>query len=242
MNHAKALGIATAYDMHIECAEGNLNPDWKLDKPVDFHRFREKLGMQMLKYDPRERMYPGDEKFRVSTQQNQAQRRRTTSPSRSSSPDKSIRSTSSGVCEDDLSSNTDASRLCGFLDPLIEHIESVKRFPGTNGRVCVVCGARTAKCCGKCDKAMHMSPPDDVDSKVTCFMHYHNTGFFGLARDDCRMVRRKQKDWSFPSIDERKANSREMKIIHKRHRDKMQPNSNDNADNEDTNSSSRAEN
>jgi len=52
MNHAKALAIVTAYDMYLECCEGKLNPDWKVDKPVDFHLFRERLGTQMLKYDP----------------------------------------------------------------------------------------------------------------------------------------------------------------------------------------------
>lgn len=45
MNHGKALAVTTAYDMYLECAEGNLNSDWKVSKPVDFHRFREKLGM-----------------------------------------------------------------------------------------------------------------------------------------------------------------------------------------------------
>ena len=69
MTHAKALAILTCYDMHLECCEGNLNPEWKAH-PVDFHRFWEKLSMQMMKYDPRKREYPGDEKFRVSTQQN----------------------------------------------------------------------------------------------------------------------------------------------------------------------------
>jgi len=55
MNHAKALAIVAACDMHLECCEGKLNPDWKVDKPVDFHRFRERLGMQMLKHDARDK-------------------------------------------------------------------------------------------------------------------------------------------------------------------------------------------
>jgi len=70
MNHGKALAVTTAYDMYLECCEGNLNGDWKVPKPVDFHQFREKLGMQMMQYDPRKRLYLGDDKFRVCTQQN----------------------------------------------------------------------------------------------------------------------------------------------------------------------------
>jgi len=136
MNHGKALAIVTVYDMYLECAEGKLNPEWIVKKPVCFHCFREKLGMQMLQHHPRTRLYPGDEKFRACTQQNQRQRRRTTSPLSisSASTARSTQSTSSGVCEDDLSSHTESSkRLCGFLDPVIAHMESCKRFPGTNG-------------------------------------------------------------------------------------------------------------
>jgi len=219
MNHAKCLAIVTAYDMYLEAAEGNLNPNWKVPKPLDFHRFREILGMQMMQYDPRQRRYPGDEKFRVSTQQNQAHRRRT-SPSRSTSPARSIRSTSSGISEDNLASQDSSKRLCGFLDPLIEHQESVKRFPGHNQKVCVVCGVNSSKHCGKCGKAMHIDHgPKETDSNVSCFVHYHDTGFFGLARDDCQIVKRKQKDWTFPSQQQRKINTQQMKIIHKKHKD-----------------------
>jgi len=95
MLHAKALAIVTAYDMYLECAESNVNPDWKVKKPVSFHHFQERLAVQMLTYDPRKREYPGDEKFRISTQQNQAQQRHTTSPS--CSPTRSATSSSSGV-------------------------------------------------------------------------------------------------------------------------------------------------
>ena len=34
MNHAKAMGLAVAYDMYKECAKGGVNPEWKVDKPV----------------------------------------------------------------------------------------------------------------------------------------------------------------------------------------------------------------
>jgi len=74
MNHATALAVVTACDMCIECAEGKLDPQWSPKHPVDFHRFQEKLAMQMLHCDPRKRLHKGDEKFCVSIQQNQAQR------------------------------------------------------------------------------------------------------------------------------------------------------------------------
>ena len=222
MNHAKCLGIVTAHDTCLEAAEGNLNADWKVAKPVDFHRFREILGMQVMKCDPRHRVHPGDEKFRASTQQSQEQRGRTTSPERRpTSPARSINSTSSGVSEHDVASQDSSKRLCGFLDTLIQHQESAKRFPGHNQQVCVVCGANSSKCCSKCGKALRFDHgPKDMDTDVSCFVQCHDAGFFGLARDDCRIVKRKRGDWRFLTTQQRKLNTQQMKIIHKRLKDK----------------------
>ena len=50
--HAKALTCAVAYNTYCECAEGNLNPAWKIDKPLMFWQFQDKLGRQLLVYDP----------------------------------------------------------------------------------------------------------------------------------------------------------------------------------------------
>jgi len=175
--------------------------------------------MQMLTYDPRKRLYLGDEKFRVCTQQNKAQCRRTARSSSSSSS----QSTSSGVGDQEYSMETASStRLCGFLDPLFEHQESMKRFPGHNGRVCFVCGGRTSTCCTKCGVALHASPPEGQDTKVPCFLLYHNTGFYGLARHDCGIVRHRQRDWTFPSEAERSLNCQQMKVVHKRFKDNQQ--------------------
>jgi len=90
------MAVVIAYDMHLECCEGNLDSSWTTKDYVDFHRFREKLGMQMLASDPQRRQYHGEEKFRVHIQQNAHQRRRSTSPVRS------IQSTDSGVSEGDF--------------------------------------------------------------------------------------------------------------------------------------------
>ena len=62
MLHGKALAVVVAYDMYLEVAEGNLRGEWKLDEPMSFWRFHEKLAEGMLKYKPSARKYPGDEK------------------------------------------------------------------------------------------------------------------------------------------------------------------------------------
>jgi hypothetical protein len=38
--------------MCLECCEGKLNAEWKIEKPLNFWQFREKLSEQMLEYKP----------------------------------------------------------------------------------------------------------------------------------------------------------------------------------------------
>ena len=53
-NHAMALAIVVAYEMYLECAQGELRQEWKIDrkKIMDFHTFRERLLFQGLQYFP----------------------------------------------------------------------------------------------------------------------------------------------------------------------------------------------
>ena len=67
--HGKAMAMVVVYDMYLEVAEGKINNDWKLDDPMEFWRFREKLENSMLRYKPIARKYSGDEIIRPSTQQ-----------------------------------------------------------------------------------------------------------------------------------------------------------------------------
>jgi hypothetical protein len=62
MLHAKKLAISVAYDMYLECCEGDLDEDWfiKEKSRMTFHDFRENLSTQMMKYDPSQNKYKGD--------------------------------------------------------------------------------------------------------------------------------------------------------------------------------------
>jgi hypothetical protein len=74
-SHAKSMAIVTTCDMYNECAEGKLDPSLKV-QIEDFHTFRERLLEQMLQYNPRHRLYPGDDNLRDCTQQNKKQRQK----------------------------------------------------------------------------------------------------------------------------------------------------------------------
>jgi hypothetical protein len=50
--HAKGLAVVVVFDMCLECYEGELNAEWKIEKLLDFWHFREKLSEQMLDCEP----------------------------------------------------------------------------------------------------------------------------------------------------------------------------------------------
>ena len=62
MIHTKKLGISVAYDMFLECCEGNFNEDWFISEKsrMYLHEFRENLSTQMMNYDPRHNKFKGD--------------------------------------------------------------------------------------------------------------------------------------------------------------------------------------
>jgi hypothetical protein len=51
------------------CTKGDIEPAWKVEKPMYFWSFREKLSEQMLQYKPTRRKYPGDANMQAATQQ-----------------------------------------------------------------------------------------------------------------------------------------------------------------------------
>lgn len=122
-------------------------------------------------------------------------------------------STASGLTSDDLEAVSVC--LCGVLDPLINHMESIGRLPGNNARVCVVCGVDTCNICKLCDKPMHFSAlPKDSTMTVPCFYQYHNTCFYGLAKDDIKLMGVRKKDFKTPNDKYRKRHSFEMVQLH----------------------------
>jgi len=59
--HGHALALCQSWQMYLECASGTVDPEWKLDKPLDCPQFRLKMGKQMCQYQASMNRYPGDE-------------------------------------------------------------------------------------------------------------------------------------------------------------------------------------
>jgi len=67
--HAKAIAMSMAYSLYLHCAEGSVDPDWKV-VAVSVSRFQQKMSLQMVQYRPSDMKYPGDSKMRKATQTN----------------------------------------------------------------------------------------------------------------------------------------------------------------------------
>ncbi|MFM8622856.1 MAG: hypothetical protein ACKOB3_05715, partial [Holophagaceae bacterium] len=67
MRHGKALAMSIAYQIYLQCAEGGVDPDWKVP-PLSGPLFKKKMSYQMVNYRARNMHYPGDEKMRGATQ------------------------------------------------------------------------------------------------------------------------------------------------------------------------------
>jgi hypothetical protein len=187
MIHGFAMTVVTAYDMYLECCEGNLEQEWKVDKPMDFYTFREKLSEQMLCYRPEKRCYAGDENHRKSKQQNSHQRRKMqkmSSPSDdlSSSAATSVLKTKVS-CEqlktELLGKRGKVPRLCQDLESLQAHVESA--FKVKNKQICEICGEICWFKCGICDVPIHCFPSQGKEKFKGCFIKYHDCNSFGLA-------------------------------------------------------------
>ena len=88
-NIDKLMVVVVAYDMYCEVAKGKLNPSWKIQKPMSFWQFCNRLGIQMLYYDPKYCIYPGDERMRPHTALNKVQRKKSQDKSPDNTPSSS---------------------------------------------------------------------------------------------------------------------------------------------------------
>lgn len=211
-NHALALAEAIAYDIYLEVCEGNLDPEWKVEKPVSSWEFRNRLSIQQLKYDPKEMKYPGDEQFRANTSLPRMQRKER--------PDRQGNITRTQLAP--LIAG-DSSRGCGDLDKLCHHVDSIVSLP--KGRACTWCGEKAYHACGICRGndgkpiAVHVTRRKSDKTLDPCFFNFHNDNCIGLSKDDSQKLKRRKKSaWSEPDNTEKTLNRDHIKELKSRMR------------------------
>jgi hypothetical protein len=92
------------------------------------------------------------------------------------------------------------ARLCGDFTNLQDHINSavtaIKR-----PHMCHVCGEPAYSKCGLlCDVTLHYFSKRGAHAGAECFLVlYHSDAFFGLAKSDAIMVKKRKQDWVLPT-------------------------------------------
>ncbi len=195
VTHGLATVIACVYDMYLECAEGELDIEWKIDNPVSYWDFRRILAQQMLTYNSSGQRYPGDGKLRAVTKLPKVVRRKVKGEVTLDQLKKAIRGRK--------------SRGCGDLDELCRHVESVKPVKG--GRRCEWCGKVAYHECTACEgsdgKPVALHFQKRGENTCMCFLNYHNDVCVGLGRgDSTKLMGATKKDWKEPTKTQRRAN------------------------------------
>jgi hypothetical protein len=217
--HGHALAVVMAYDMYLECIREKkaleafgIDPKEDIVKLLTFHKFRDRLSTQGLKYSPIYCKYPGDLHMRVNTKKRKQ-------------PDGTVQKRGrprkgKGVIHAVTPNNVkDAkkyklkSRLCGDLSKITHHLKHKERL--NKEHVCKFCGDPCYTRCTICPKKpfLHNFPSKGQCQGRSCFMDYHNDLCFGLAREDCHMVGVRPSDWSPPTTTERKNNTKQIQDL-----------------------------
>ena len=206
-NHTFAMVIVLAFSLYEECAEGGIELDWKIEKNkrVNFFEFRSKLSEQMLTYNPKKLLYPGDDRMRAVTSMPRAQR----------GQKRLAQVTAAQVKK---AKRWTTSRLCGNLNKLCKHVDAVTKVK--KACVCAWCGEPSYTLCGKCKDdngkpvLLHYNSKAGKGKGMICFYHYHNDSCFGLGKNDStHLLKGKKGDWEPPSADDITENAVYVKDI-----------------------------
>lgn len=241
---AKAIGVLVAYDMYLECVEGGLAPEWKLDTEeiMTLHDFHQELSSQMLNYHPSKRLYPGDAHMRDSTAHPYERRGKRGSPA--TSIPCLVGAGGEGISTDfeDASDLCDGAsvekdgkitifqlqngykrnkqtqsiaRLCGNLESLEKHIHA--RENRKSSRCCEVCGEKTYYVCSLCDAGLHYFSQKGPGAGNLCYLEFHSEGFYGLAKRDVVLYDNAQKQNWVPASNNMRINqARHIRALRKK--------------------------
>ena len=226
MRHGKAIAMSMAHQIYKHCAEGRLEPEWKVDQPMNGPEWRTKLSLQMCEYQASELEYPGDLSLRNATQtkkRDRGKRKRRGDALERCSDD--VFRVSYGQYVDAKKPRRQKTRLCSDdLDLLKEHLRSFTH--GTKG-VCQICGKADQEWrCGICNKTVCYKDARGKSNMVSCSMDYHNDDYFGLALGDRLELFGEQKTkFKGAKKVEIKRNKEHMKAIRRKYAKEMEKHS-----------------
>ena len=208
------MAIVTAYDVYLECCEGEMDATWKNRDPVDFYTFRDVLSKQMCEYDPKKKNYPGDDKMRYVTGINN---KRKIGANETNNNNKKAKKNSNGSLTLQAYKAIKMKRpqrICQDLGSYEEHVSSI--VTTKNPTKCAVCSAATYKKCGVCGVPLHHMDIKGAGKGKMCSLHWHNDTYLGLCFEDRKAFSVAANDWQEWTDRQLKANEKVVKGYRKK--------------------------
>jgi hypothetical protein len=206
--HGKAIAMSMAYSLYLQCAEGGVDPDWKV-KPVSGPQFRQKMSLQMVQYKSSNMNYPGDEKMRTNTIKPKRIRLSADEMALVDCSDNTMRVSYSQYLDVKQPRGKKMTRLCsGDLNLLKQHINSMTKV---GAGCCQWCGKRTFMRCEICQKHVCLKNGRSATS-LSCCLDFHDDTKYGLGMMDRKeLFGIGKKHFKMTSASEIKRNYHHMK-------------------------------
>jgi hypothetical protein len=174
--HAKAIAMSMAYSLYLHCAEGTVDPEWKVT-PLSGPKFCQKMSLQMVQYRSSDLRYPGDDKLRNTTQKNK-RKRGSIEVGVIECEDHVKRISYSQYLDEKQPRGAKKARLCaGNMTLLKEHLNSMKRVHLAS---CQMCGKKTYMECQICKKHVCFKSGKNMTS-LSCSIDFHDDLMYGLG-------------------------------------------------------------
>jgi hypothetical protein len=174
--HVKAIAMSMAYSLYLQCAEGTVDPEWKVTL-VSGPRFCQRMPLQMVQYKCSNLHYPGDERMRKNTQMKK--RNRGTSEVGVIECEDHIKIVSYlQYIDEKKTRGAKRTRLCtGNMTLLKEHVNSMKRVHLAS---CQMCGKKTYVEGQICKKHVCFKSGKNMTS-LSCCIDFHDDLMYGLG-------------------------------------------------------------
>ena len=173
------------------------------------------LSEKMLKYNPTNRVYPGDDCMWVATKQAKRVRKEMVKKvdRRCGRPNKrhtyEINITTRDIQMASTHRSGTPARLCTEIMQFNKHIESITRV--NFSRVCEVCGEIYFSKCTVCGASMYVFEKKVNHKGKDCFARYHDPKYFGLCRSGSTLVGKSKREWKVPSANKVRNHARYIK-------------------------------
>ena len=164
----------------------------------------------MLKYDPKNRNYPGNDYFRISRQQNRRKQWRAINFSSEFSLSDRYKVLIEQLTNTTIGKRNTPPRLCDSLSNLKKYYNT--EVKSKHLHMCFVCSKPTYSRYSIYNASLYYLLQKGSNKKKY-FFDYYNNGYFGLCKDNMSLVGKRSRNQKLPTISKVNNNIRYIKYL-----------------------------